>query len=354
MNALIGIPQRPAAATTPPALDDAVIRRRLWVVLICYEIAIVSVILAAGANIALTQGGTIAGAAPLIVIGLAESLRIPLAGWSTRLRFGGKVLAWLALIAIALASFDGLALVFSIFVDNRLTNVLQAQHQVEIAQRAADANASDVSAFVAEVREVDGEISALAASRPQPPPASNKTCTWKGQRVPCGPDTTAAAAYAAAQKAYDARLANLEAKRAASQAKVDGARSHTAAPEALAEARRKLDIELMLSPFHRLVASLYGVRPSDLTEHQFGKVKRFAIIGLAGTFATLSMLASVVVHSQPRSEAPDKLSRAIRAMVAARRKKLRRVEATTVTQIRERVVYRYVPCDPESGKAIGG
>ncbi len=269
------------------AFSDERVRRRLWIVLVCYETAIVSVILAAGANIAIVQGGTIAGAAPLIVIGLAESLRIPLAGWSTQLGLAGKALAALALLAIAVASFDGLALVFSIFIDNRLTNVLQAQHQVEIAQRAADTVASDTAAFVAEVREVDGEITALAASRPQPPTASNKTCTWKNQRVPCGPDTTAAAAYASAQKAYDARLANLEAKRAASQAKVDGARGRTAAPEVLAEARRKLDDELMLSPFHRLVASLYGVRPSDLTEEQFGKVKRFAIIGLAGTFATL-------------------------------------------------------------------
>ena len=167
-------------------MNDAVIRRRLFVALVCYEVAIVSVILAAGANIALTQGGTLAGAAPLVVIGLAESQRIFLAGWSTRLRFGGKVLAWLALIAIGLASFDGLALVFSIFVDNRLTNVLQAQHQVEIAQHAADANASDTAAFVAEVKEVDEEITALAASRPTPPPASNKTCTWKGQESRAG------------------------------------------------------------------------------------------------------------------------------------------------------------------------
>ena len=332
------------------AFSDERVRRRLWIVLVCYETAIVSVILAAGANIAIVQGGTIAGAAPLIVIGLAESLRIPLAGWSTQLGLAGRALAALALIAIAVASFDGLALVFSIFIDNRLTNVLQAQHQVEIAQRAADTVASDTAAFVAEVREVDGAITALAASRPQPPTASNKTCTWKNQRVPCGPDTTAAAAYASAQKAYDARLANLEAKRAASQAKVDGARGRTAAPEVLAEARRKLDDELMLSPFHRLVASLYGVRPSDLTEEQFGKVKRFAIIGLAGTFATLSMLVSIVVHLQPRSERGGKLARAIRAMVAARRKTLRRL--TETIKFQDRVIIRWVPFDPKSGLRI--
>ena len=112
---------------------DARIRRRLWIIMVLYEAAVISVILAAGANIALMQGGTLAAAAPLIVIGLAESLRIPLAGWSTRLKLSGKLLAWFALVAIALASFDGLALVFSIFIDNRISNTLAAQHQVEIA-----------------------------------------------------------------------------------------------------------------------------------------------------------------------------------------------------------------------------
>jgi hypothetical protein len=54
-----------------------------------------------------------------------------------------------------------------------------------------------------------------------------------------------------------------------------------------------------------------------------------------------------------RGTRQGKLARAIRATLAARRKKLRRVEATVVTEIRDRVIYRYVPCDPASGKAIG-
>ena len=124
--------------TPASGFSDERIHRRLWRGLVCYEVAIVSVILAAGAGIALGQGGTLAGAAPLVVIGLAESLRIPLAGWSTRLRFGGKVLAWLALIAIGLASFDGLALVFYNFIDNRISNILVAEHRVEVARLAAD------------------------------------------------------------------------------------------------------------------------------------------------------------------------------------------------------------------------
>jgi hypothetical protein len=104
---------------------------------------------------------------------------------------------------------------------------------------------------------------------------------------------------------------------------------------------------------YRLAASLWGVHISAVTEDQFSALKRFVILGLAGTISLLSAIASIVAHSPLRSEAPSKLAMALRRMIAARRKRLRRVEATTVTEIRERVVYRYVPCDPVSGKAIG-
>ena len=331
----------PANTTAPTgAFSDAVIHRRLWIGLVCYEIAIVSVILAAGANIALAQGGTIAGAAPLVVIGLAESLRISLAGWSTRLRFGGKVLAWLALIAIALASFDGLALVFSNFIDNRISNILVAQHRVEIARLAADQVAGDVAAFTAEVKEVDGQIEALAKSMPAAPTGSGRVCSWRGQRVSCNADTTSASTYQAAMRSYDARLADLTAKRAASQAKVDAARSRTAAPEELAAARRALDDELALSPFHRLAASIWGVRVSDLTEDQFNVVKRFAIVGLAGTFAVLSMLVSVLVHLQPHDGRSTKLNRMIRAWLARRRRPIYR-DVPGPVEFHDRVIVRW-------------
>ena len=104
----------------------------------------------------------------------------------------------------------------------------------------------------------------------------------------------------------------------------------------------------MLSPFHRLVASLYGVRPSDLTEEQFGKVKRFAIVGLAGTFAVLSMLVSLVVHLQPRAERSSKLSRMIRAWLARKRRPIYR-DVPGPTEYRDRIVVRWVPFDVDRG-----
>ena len=143
-------------------------------------------------------------------------------------------------------------------------------------------------------------------------------------------------------RAYNARLADLTAKRASSQAKVDAARNRKGAAEALIAAKQALANELMQSPFHRLVASLYGVRVSGLTEDQFNVVKRFAILGLAGCFSTLSMLVSVAVHLQPRDEHPSKLSRMLRAWLARRRRPIYR-DVPGPTVFRDRVIH--VPVD---------
>jgi hypothetical protein len=318
-------------------------RRPLLIVLVFYEISIITVIIAAGVSIGLSNGGTIAGAAPIIVIGLAESLRIPLAGWSTRLSFGGKALSWFALTAIALASFEGLALVFSIYIDNRLSNVLAAQHRVAIAERAAD-----TSAFTAEISEQDAAIAALAKSMPQPPAGTNRVCTGKkGQRVTCNADAVGAATYQASMRSYDARLRELTAKRSVSQAKVDATRDKK--DEAI-EARRALDDELARSPMHRLAATLFGVRASDLTEAQFNLMKRIAVIGLAASFATLSMLVGLVVHLRPKDDRPSKLALALRRMIAARRKTIRRLRETVRVEYRDRFIH--IPVDRVTGLVL--
>jgi hypothetical protein len=338
-----------------PASVDSGVRRRLVALLIVYEIAIIAVIVGAGANIALTQGGTLIGAAPLIAIGLAESLRVPLAGWSTRLRLRGKLLAWLALAAIALTSFDGLALVFENFLDNRMVNVLAAQHRVEIAQAMADQGASDVAAFTAEVGALDAQVAALAKSMPSPPAASDKVCTGKRHaRVTCNADAAAAATYQSAMKSYDARLSELTSKRSGLQAKVDGARAGKGAAETLADARRNLDDELQLSAMHRLAGSIFGERVSAVSEDEFNRLKRFAVVGLAGSFALMSMIVSLVVHLQSKGAGGGKLNRAIRAWIARRRRPLtvyRDVLGPVRTEVRERTRIVYLPID-EQGRVL--
>lgn len=198
------------------------------------------------------------------------------------------------------------------------------------------------------MKELDGQIEALAKSMPAPPVGSGRTCSWRGQKVSCSADATSAATWQAAMRSYDARLADLTSKRASSQAKVDGARSRTAAPEELATAQRALDDELALSPFHRLAASIWGVRVSELTEDQFNVVKRFAVIGLAGTFAVLSMLVSVLVHLQPHDGRSTKLNRMVRAWLARRRRPVYR-DVVGPVQFLDRTIVRWRGYDVARG-----
>jgi hypothetical protein len=320
-------------------------RRPLMVVLVCYEITVISVILAAGFSISRMQGGTFPGAAPILVIGLAESLRVPTAGYAVSLGWAGRIIAAVALTAIALASAEGLAIVFESFIDNRLVNVLQAQHRVEITRQAADAESANVASLTREVTELDAQVAALAKSIPQPPASSNKTCTWKIQRVSCGADSAAAAAY-------DARLADLTGRRSGLQARVDAARANKPSAAALADAERALDDELQLSVMHRLAASIYGVRVSEVTEGQFNALKRFVVLGLACTISLLSAVVSVIAHMRPKGDRPGKLARAIRAMVAARRKTIRRLQETVRVEYRDRTRFIHVPVDPVSGRVL--
>ena len=66
-------------------IPDAIVRRRLWIMLCIYEALIIGIVAAAGLNIALMGGGSIFMAAPLLLISCAEALRIPLSAMATPL-----------------------------------------------------------------------------------------------------------------------------------------------------------------------------------------------------------------------------------------------------------------------------
>ncbi len=125
---------------------DDLVQRRLLLALAAYEICVIGVTAWAGANIALSGGGSLAMAAPLLLIAAAESLRIFVAAWATRVSFFPKMLALLVLAAISVASFEGLSLAFEVFLTNRITHITQLQRDLRVAeQRVADANAKQAT-----------------------------------------------------------------------------------------------------------------------------------------------------------------------------------------------------------------
>ena len=345
-------------ATTTVA--DARIVRRLWVVLVLYEMLVISIVAAAGLNISLAGGGALFLAAPLLLISCAEALRIPLSGLATRLRWSGKLLAMIALLAIAVGSAEGLAVAFEAFLNNRVTAIMHAAHEVERAKQVVAAAKDDserqktnVTDLTAQVHELDGQIATLAHEMPTPPAGSNRTCTGKkGARVTCAVDAAAANTYAEAMKRYNERLAGLTSQRGTFQAKVDAARKQETAPSpeaarALTDAQETFEEAAAQSPVWRLTAAVFREDVSEVTPRQFSIVKGFVTATLAVTFATLSMVASVVVHSPLRSDRSNKLSRMLRAMMAARRKTLRRVSEAVRTEYRDRTTFVYVPTDAE-------
>jgi hypothetical protein len=185
-------------------MTDAVVRRRLWIVLLVYETLVILIVAGAGLNIALMGGGSIAMAAPLLLISCAEALRIPLSALATRLRWGGQLLAAVALLGIAVVSAEGLAVAIEAFLQNRVVDITRANAAVDRAQRAVDQIADERKHADAAIAGLDAQVATLAKSIPQPPASSNRTCTWKGQRVSCSADAAAVSAYREALRAYDA------------------------------------------------------------------------------------------------------------------------------------------------------
>jgi hypothetical protein len=349
------------APSSTPAIADADVVRRLWIVLVIYETLIIAIVAGAGLNIALMGGGSIAMAAPLLLIACAEALRIPLSAMATRLRWGGQLLAAIALLGIAIGSAEGLAVAFEAFLENRVVDIMRANGAVERAQRAVDQTASErtlneanVASLAGEVKEVDSEITALAHDMPTAPIASNRTCTWKGQRVSCSADAAVTSAYREALKAYDARLGSLSSQRAALQAKVDAARGKQAlagspaASDALLEAKQAFEEKAGQSPVWRLTAAVFSESAADVTPAQFSRVKAFVTATLAIGFATLSMAVSVVVHAKLRSEGSSKLAMALRRMIARWRKRLV-VYRDVPGPFRDRTVFVHVPVDRVTG-----
>jgi hypothetical protein len=341
---------------TATAFPDERIRRRLWIMLCIYEALIISIVAAAGLNISLTGGGSVFLAAPLLLISCAGALRIPLSAMASRLHWQSQLLAAIALLGIAVGSAEGLGVAFESFLQNRVVDIMRANGAVDRAQRTVDREAATNTNLAGEVTALDAQIAAQAAVRPSPPAASNRTCTWRGQRVSCSADASAIAVYRETQKAYDARLASLSSQRDAARAKQMSAVS-PGALDALAEAKQAFEEKADQSPVWRLTAAVFGESSSEVTPAQFSKVKAFVTATLAIGFASLSMAVSIVVHAKTRGEAPNeapsKLARASRAYLARRRKRLvvyRDVPGPV--QFRDRTIFKYVATDPVSGRVL--
>ena len=202
-------------------IPDAIVRRRLWIMLCIYEALIISIVAAAGLNIALMGGGSIFMAAPLLLISCAEGAEDSVVG-------DGDALALAEPIARGDSSSGdcgrlggGARSRFRILPAKSRRRHHARERRVDRAQRTVDREAATNTNLAGEVTALDAQIAALAADRPSPPAASNWTCTWRGQRVSCSADAAAIAVYRETQKAYDARLASLSSQHSPPESQTD-------------------------------------------------------------------------------------------------------------------------------------
>ena len=90
---------------------------------------------------------------------------------------------------------------------------------------------------------------------------------------------------------------------------------------------------------------------AGLTDTQLDRVRSVVAVSLGFAVAFTTSLLAFLAHLEPRIPGREsKLARAVRAMVAARRKTIRRLKETVA--YRDRVKLVYVPCDPATGKVL--
>lgn len=321
----------------------------LW----AYEALVISACIAGGAVLTFGQGGSLSAATPLILVASAELLRIPVAAFSTRLDGFGRFLALVVLLAIAVVSFDSLSLIFEQFLDNRSAAVLGAQQNYDLALTASAQQSllsRQLERSVEEQRKhvaaLDADIANAATHPPVQPPLSGHTCGKN--KSTCVIDRKAREDFTLAQAAHLQIIAEMRAHRAEVQKGLDAAvriavaTSSKEKEQRTTEALHALENARLLSPMHRLAASLVGVKVINLTEDQFETIKKYGVIGLAGAFATISMFVSLLAHQPERIAGECKLSRSIRKYVA-RKRRLTPLPKAGRAAVKERIKYVYVP-----------
>lgn len=329
------------------------IQRNLIRALIIYEVLVISAVAYAGVTIALSGGAPIYAAVPVFMVSASEALRIPLSAWATRLSFGSRLLALIVLACLALASAEGIALSLDTLFSARIEGVSRAQRRLEMAkgdlakaERIATPFKSAIATSDREIISIDQRQTALIASSPTAPGFSGRSCGKRGNG-PCAIDMTAQASYRKALAEHAKQISAIEAERKAARAARANAESGLSAVDlatpgssAVAIATREVAEAAEASPVHRIAGAVFDVKAAELTPGQLSVFRKYAIGGVSVALASMSALVAWLAFQQPRPSSQSKLSRAIRAYVARKRRPvIRVVEKHIPAGVKTRVVY---------------
>jgi hypothetical protein len=319
------------------------------------EVAVISTLAVSSYNIAFSghDADWLAGA-PLLTVVALESLRLPLAFRLPRMRAVGAALSVVLLAGLSVITGEAASLAFENLIFQRSrpvvlaeTDLAKAELDRDVLQGAADRRGADIEAARKHRADIDRppELQAVPAGKTC---AARKGGSWNCEAAV---QAQAVASNAAAMKSHaDELKAASEAVRAAEGRPAPDMR---AAEAAVADAKRRVADARATNPMFRVAAAWQRTPVDDLTSEQFETVKHWAVIALSVATAFTTATAAVIASQPERGQGkPSKLARALRAMLAARRKTLRRIRETVCTEYRDRVRFIYVPCDPATGKVL--
>jgi hypothetical protein len=326
----------------------------LRVVTIIVEICVISVCAATAVSIAVEHGGSPWDASIVGAIAAVECLRVPTAMAIPKLRWSGALCAILLCLAITPLTAEGLILAADRLVHARSLGVAQAQDTEIRAQLAFDAlkaQADRRDAAIAEARRHRAEIDRPVTLTPVP----SGTCSGRARNgartvYDCRSTLEAVEANKAALAAHSAALKQADAAVAAAESAPSIDLKQAEAD--LTASKQRLAVERGDSVMHRAAAVWFGVTPADLDDARFQSFARVAIGVLAIAVSTATMLAAFISSMPPWDGKESRLARALRAMIAARRKTLRRIRETVRVEYRDRVKFIYVPTDPATGRVL--
>jgi hypothetical protein len=327
------------------------------------EVAVVSTLAVSSYHIAFSGPSPdwLAGAPILTVVAL-ESLRLPLAFRMPRMRLTGLACSVAMLAGLSVITGEAASVAFESLIFQRTRPVAEAEAALTQAQIGRDALKAAMSRRAEEIARLTADVESARAHRAsidrppelqQPPPA--RKCAGKHGSWNCGAAVQAEAvsANAAAQKAHADELRDASALVKAAEARlaaVEPASDMGVSDMSVAEAKRWVATERAVNPMFRVAAAWQRTPVEDLTSEEFETVKHWAVIALASATALATALAAIIGALPERGAGPNKLSLALRQMIAARRKTLRRFRERI--EYRDRVRFIYVPCDPATGKVL--
>ena len=332
--------------------------RQLRCILWVAEAAIIAIALVTAYQIGMeSKDAKIWACAPILIIAVMETTRVPLAGWTAHLKPLAMVSGFIIMGAISVLTFEGMSMGVERFIHQRVMDLIAARDVLDAAKRKAH----DADALVAKqttevekrrelVADLDGQTVTL---QPVPAPASCKGL-YKGKPVtykcpnPAADDATKGNTKAIAE--HTQRVAEAHASLAEAEdelKKLQSADGMNADADVVA-AQKALVAAAANSTMYRTAATWYGVPTKDLTDTQFDRFKRIAVAALAGAVSVATMLIASISHATPRNPVNrGKVWRAVRAYYARKRKNVVRIiEKPTITTVEKIVeVVKQVPVD---------